>query len=30
VVPATMTYEDNQGQVPPIHFRARGEGCRQV
>ena len=27
VVPATMTYEDHQGQVHVIQYRAMGEGC---
>ncbi|HGM5583067.1 TPA: DUF2790 domain-containing protein [Pseudomonas putida] len=29
VVPATMTYEDHQGQVHTIQYRALGEGCQQ-
>lgn len=29
VVPATMTYEDHQGQVHTIQYRAMGEGCQQ-
>ncbi|MDR0211567.1 MAG: DUF2790 domain-containing protein [Pseudomonas putida] len=29
VVPATMTYEDHQGQVHTIQYRAMGEGCSQ-
>lgn len=29
VVPATMTYEDHQGQVHTIGYRVLGEGCRQ-
>ena len=29
VVPATMTYEDHNGQVHTIQYRARGEGCPQ-
>lgn len=28
VVPATMTYEDHQGQVHTLQYRALGEGCR--
>ncbi|MBA1200746.1 DUF2790 domain-containing protein [Pseudomonas capeferrum] len=27
VVPATMTYEDHQGQVHVLQYRAMGEGC---
>lgn len=27
VVPATMTYEDHQGQVHIIEYRAMGQGC---
>lgn len=29
VVPATMTYEDHQGQVHTLQYRALGEGCKQ-
>lgn len=29
VVPATMTYEDHQGQVHTLQYRALGEGCSQ-
>ncbi|WP_369987652.1 DUF2790 domain-containing protein [Pseudomonas xanthosomatis] len=29
VVPATMTYEDHQGQVHTLQYRAMGEGCQQ-
>jgi hypothetical protein len=29
VVPATMTYEDHQGQVHTLQYRAMGEGCSQ-
>ncbi|HDS1736196.1 DUF2790 domain-containing protein [Pseudomonas sp. BP8] len=29
VVPATMTYEDHQGQVHTLQYRAMGEGCTQ-
>ena len=29
VVPATMTYEDHQGQVHNLQYRAMGEGCSQ-
>ncbi|MDH0729721.1 DUF2790 domain-containing protein [Pseudomonas sichuanensis] len=29
VVPATMTYEDHQGQVHTLQYRAMGEGCKQ-
>ncbi|MHC6226779.1 DUF2790 domain-containing protein [Pseudomonas sp. X10] len=29
VVPATMTYEDHQGKVHTIEYRAMGEGCSQ-
>ncbi|NOO59105.1 DUF2790 domain-containing protein, partial [Klebsiella pneumoniae] len=25
----TMTYEDHQGQVHTIQYRAMGEGCQQ-
>ncbi|WP_433886430.1 DUF2790 domain-containing protein [Pseudomonas vranovensis] len=27
VVPATMTYEDHQGQRHTIEYRAMGDGC---
>ncbi|HKS14261.1 MAG TPA: DUF2790 domain-containing protein [Pseudomonas sp.] len=27
VVPATMTYEDHQGQIHVLEYRAMGEGC---
>lgn len=29
VVPATMTYEDHQGQRHTIEYRAMGDGCSQ-
>ncbi|MGE7989773.1 DUF2790 domain-containing protein [Pseudomonas sp. NPDC089554] len=29
VEPATMTYEDHQGQVHTIRYRVMGEGCNQ-
>ncbi|AIZ32073.1 DUF2790 domain-containing protein [Pseudomonas parafulva] len=29
VVPATMIYEDHQGQVHTLQYRAMGEGCQQ-
>lgn len=29
VVPATMTYEDHQGQVHTLQYRAMGEGCSE-
>ncbi|MBC3413634.1 MULTISPECIES: DUF2790 domain-containing protein [Pseudomonas] len=29
VVPATMTYEDHQGRVHTLQYRAMGEGCSQ-
>ncbi|NER60057.1 DUF2790 domain-containing protein [Pseudomonas sp. MAFF212428] len=29
VVPATMTYEDHQGQRHIIEYRAMGDGCSQ-
>lgn len=29
VEPATMTYEDHQGQVHTIGYRAMGDGCNQ-
>lgn len=29
VVPATMTYEDHQGQRHTIAYRAMGDGCSQ-
>ncbi|CAM3581534.1 hypothetical protein CCOS865_03819 [Pseudomonas reidholzensis] len=29
VVPATMTYEDHQGQIHTLQYRAMGEGCGQ-
>lgn len=29
VVPATMTYEDHQGQVHILRYRAMGDGCAQ-
>ena len=29
VVPATMTYEDHQGQVHTVQYRAMGGGCQQ-
>ena len=27
VVPATMTYEDHQGQIHTLEYRAMGRGC---
>lgn len=29
VVPATMTYEDHQGQRHTLEYRAMGDGCSQ-
>lgn len=29
VVPATMTYEDHQGRVHVLQYRAMGEGCSE-
>ncbi|MFB4392237.1 MULTISPECIES: DUF2790 domain-containing protein [unclassified Pseudomonas] len=29
VEPATMTYEDHQGQVHTLQYRVMGEGCNQ-
>jgi hypothetical protein len=29
VVPATMVYEDHQGQRHTLEYRAMGEGCKQ-
>ncbi|CAG8867579.1 hypothetical protein PS627_02560 [Pseudomonas fluorescens] len=29
VVPATMTYEDHQGQIHVLQYRAMGQGCEE-